>query len=152
MEEYFCQPHPAQMRGPVELISPDEVRELVVHVEDENGEPLGAEVLVGDRHSFSNIAARPTPPEETSDEQAMARFDLLEDGEYDIEIWTYGHERITDTVTVDGSDRELVDAITHRTRRADRDLLDATRGGPVGRPIARLDRRRDEPDARTRGG
>jgi len=108
MEEYFCQPHPAQMRGPVELISPDEVRELVVHVEDENGEPLGAEVLVGDRHSFSNIAARPTPPEETSDEQAMARFDLLEDGEYDIEIWTYGHERITDTVTVDGSDRELV--------------------------------------------
>ncbi|WP_222919589.1 plastocyanin/azurin family copper-binding protein [Natrinema sp. SYSU A 869] len=108
MEEYFCAPHPAQMRGPVELISPDEAHELVIHVEDENGEPLGAEVFIGDRHSFSNIAARPTPPEETSDEQAMARFDLLEDGEYDVEIWTYGHERITDTVTIDGSDREFV--------------------------------------------
>ncbi|MFD1564704.1 plastocyanin/azurin family copper-binding protein [Haloarchaeobius amylolyticus] len=107
MSEYFCQPHPAQMRGPVELISPDEVHELVVNVERENGDPLGAEVYLGDRHSFSNVAARPSPPEEEEDERAVARFDLLEDGEYDLEIRTYGHERITDTVTIDGSDEEV---------------------------------------------
>ncbi|QLK25657.1 plastocyanin/azurin family copper-binding protein [Natrinema zhouii] len=160
MSEYYCVPHPVQMRGPVELVDADEVHELRVRVEDENGDPLGAEVFVGDHHSFSNVIARPSPSEEqteeseaeetdpdramgaeeeaeettpeanqtaeTDDDQsdggeaqdngggeqedppAVARFDMLEDGEYDVEIWTYGHERITDTVTIDGSDREFV--------------------------------------------
>ncbi|WP_339104758.1 plastocyanin/azurin family copper-binding protein [Haloterrigena salinisoli] len=148
MEEYYCQPHPAQMRGPVELIDPGDVHELVVHVEDENGEPLGAEVFVDDMHSYSDLAARPDPfaeegqseesesqePGNASDSDggnasnesdggggggdgdvegeqtqppAIARFDMLENGEYDLEVWTYGHERVTDTVTIDGEDREL---------------------------------------------
>ncbi|MGQ3412119.1 plastocyanin/azurin family copper-binding protein [Natrinema sp. LN54] len=153
MADYYCVPHPVQMRGPVELIDPDEVHELRVQVEDQEGEPLGAEVFVGDHHSFSDPSARPSPPEEqteeseaqetdpdqatdaeegaeettpeadqtsededgdgTGDEQgqedppAMARFDMLEDGEYDLEVWTYGHERVTDTVTIDGDDTEV---------------------------------------------
>ncbi|WP_226005830.1 cupredoxin domain-containing protein [Natrinema salinisoli] len=107
MEEYFCMPHPAQMRGPIELIQPDEVHELVVHVENEAGEPLGAEVYIDGMHSFSNIAARPDPTEQAEDEMAVARFDMLEDGEYELEAWTYGHERVTDTVTIDGDDQEV---------------------------------------------
>ncbi|QRV16387.1 hypothetical protein JMJ58_05720 [Haloterrigena salifodinae] len=162
MEEYFCQPHPAQMRGPVELIDPSDVSELVVHVEDENGEPLGAEVFVDDMHSYSDLAARPDPFAEEGQSQesesrepgnasdgnvsdgnasngnvsdgnasdgnvsdgnasdgsgdvqgqqtqppAVARFDLLEDGEYDLEVWTYGHERVTDTVQIDGEDQQI---------------------------------------------
>ncbi|MFC6768796.1 cupredoxin domain-containing protein [Natrinema soli] len=183
MAEYNCAPHPVQMRGPIELVDAEEVHELRVQVEDEEGEPLGAEVFVGDMHSFSDIAARPDPPEDeqqsgqepggadgnettgnetagnetignetagnetignetagnetagnetignettgnettgnetatddvqaeeapaAEDAPAVARFDMLEDGEYDVEIWTYGHERITDTVTIDGEDR-----------------------------------------------
>ncbi|WP_408958888.1 plastocyanin/azurin family copper-binding protein [Natrinema sp. 74] len=107
MSEYFCAPHPAQMRGPVELISPDEAHELVVHVETEAGEPLGAEVTLGDRHSFSNIAARPDPPEQAEDQQALARFDLLESGEYNLEAWTYGYEQVSETVTIDGGNQEM---------------------------------------------
>lgn len=110
MEQYYCQPHPVQMRGPVELIDADEVHELRVNVEDEDGEPLEAEVFLDDRHTFSTIAGRPSPPEEEEeeeDEEAIARFDLLEDGEYDLEIWTFGHERITSTVTVEGDDKEV---------------------------------------------
>ncbi len=165
MAEYYCQPHPVQMRGPIELIDPDEVHELRVHVEDEDGEPLGAEVFVGEHHSFSDVAARPSPPEdedeatdelepgddgdgnetaanetenetvtnetenettanetgnETADDgvqgeetpaeedaPAVARFDMLEDGEYDLEVWTYGYERVTDTVEIDGDDEEV---------------------------------------------
>ncbi|WP_226481603.1 cupredoxin domain-containing protein [Natrinema amylolyticum] len=145
MQEYFCMPHPAQMRGPIELIDPGDVRELVVHVEDENGEPLGAEVYLDDMHSYSNLAGRPDPFAEEGQSQesesqepgnatdgnatdgnatdgnasdgdvegqqtqppAIARFDLLEDGEYDLEVWTYGYERVTDTVEIDGEDREL---------------------------------------------
>ncbi|ELY70411.1 plastocyanin/azurin family copper-binding protein [Natrinema versiforme] len=143
MEEYFCMPHPAQMRGPIELIDPGDVHELAVTVEDESGEPLGAEVYVGDMHSYSDLAARPDPfAEEGQSEEseaqspgnesagnatdgnasdggdgdvegqqtqppAIARFDLLENGEYDIEVWTYGHERVSETVTIDGEDRQL---------------------------------------------
>jgi hypothetical protein len=107
MSEYFCAPHPAQMRGPVELIQPGDVHELVVHVENEAGEPLGAEVFLDGMHSFSNIAARPDPREQAEDEMAIARFDMLEDGEYELEAWTYGHERVTDTVTIDGDDQEV---------------------------------------------
>ncbi|MFC6716743.1 plastocyanin/azurin family copper-binding protein [Natrialbaceae archaeon GCM10025810] len=144
MEEYFCMPHPAQMRGPIELIDPEGTNELVVHVEDENGEPLGAEVSLDDMHSFSNLAARPDPfsEEEQGDEAgnatdgnetdgnttdgnatdsgdngdvegeqtqapAIARFDLLEDGEYELEVWTYGYEPVTETVTIDGEDQRI---------------------------------------------
>ncbi|WP_226041054.1 plastocyanin/azurin family copper-binding protein [Natrinema sp. DC36] len=107
MEEYFCMPHPAQMRGPIEVIQPGDVHELVVHVENEAGEPLGAEVYLDGMHSFSNIAGRPDPTEQAEDEMAVARFDMLENGEYELEAWTYGHERVTDTVTIDGDDQEV---------------------------------------------
>ncbi|ELZ12946.1 blue (type 1) copper domain-containing protein [Natrinema thermotolerans DSM 11552] len=103
MAGYYCVPHPVQMRGPIELIDVDEVHELRVRVEDENGDPLGAEVFVGDHHSFSDVAAKPGQQEEEAP-PAVARFDMLEDGEYDVEVWTYGHERLTDTVTIDGDD------------------------------------------------
>lgn len=106
MSEYFCAPHPAQMRGPIELIDPDESHELVVHVETEAGDPLGAEVTLDDRHSFSNIAARPDPAEQAEDQQALARFDLLENGEYELQAWTYGYEQVSDTVTIDGANQE----------------------------------------------
>ncbi|NUC73374.1 hypothetical protein HTZ84_13805 [Haloterrigena sp. SYSU A558-1] len=164
MAQYYCIPHPVQMRGPIELVDPGEVHELSVRVEDENGDPLGAEVFVGDHHSFSDIAGRPDPDqqgeqgeesqeqepdpgEQTGDDEqaetvpegnettdqggnetdtggaqeqgleeetpadedapAIARFDMLEDGEYDLEVWTYGHERVTDTVEIDGEDQEI---------------------------------------------
>ncbi|SEW03403.1 plastocyanin/azurin family copper-binding protein [Natrinema salifodinae] len=167
--EYYCMPHPVQMRGPVELVSPDEVRELRVQVEDEEGNPLEAEVFLRtpseEYHAFSDIAARPAPPEEEQsqrepgddeggnetggnetggnetagnetagnetagnetagnesdmggaqeeetpaeeDAPAVARFDMLQDGEYNLEVWTYGHERVTDTVSVDGDGQEV---------------------------------------------
>ncbi|MDS0477666.1 plastocyanin/azurin family copper-binding protein [Natrinema sp. 1APR25-10V2] len=107
MSEYFCVPHPAQMRGPIELIDPDEVHELRVRVEDEEGEPLGAEVFVGDHHAFSHVAAKPGQEAEEEGPPAVARFDLLESGEYDIEVWTYDHERVTDTVTIDDGNQEV---------------------------------------------
>lgn len=110
MAQYYCVPHPVQMRGPVELIDAEEVHELRVRVEDENGDPLGAEVFVDDHHSFSDVAARPDPDSSESGDEgppAVARFDLLEDGEYDLEVWTYGYERMTDTVTIDGDDAEV---------------------------------------------
>ncbi|ELZ15300.1 blue (type 1) copper domain-containing protein [Haloterrigena salina JCM 13891] len=169
MAQYYCIPHPVQMRGPIELVDPGEVHELSVRVEDENGDPLGAEVFVGDHHSFSNVVARGGPDQEgqsgesqelepgddeggnqtasnetvgnetagnetvgnetagnetagnetasdgvqeeetpaDEDAPAIARFDMLEDGEYDLEVWTYGHERVTDTVTIDGEDQEI---------------------------------------------
>ncbi|ELZ00073.1 cupredoxin domain-containing protein [Natrialba asiatica] len=106
MAEYYCMPHPVQMRGPIELVDADEVHELRVRVEDENGEPLGAEVFVGDHHSFSDVAARPGQETEESP-PSIARFDMLEDGEYELEVWTYGHERVTDTVAIDGDDQEV---------------------------------------------
>ncbi|RKD94836.1 plastocyanin/azurin family copper-binding protein [Halopiger aswanensis] len=132
MDEYFCMPHPAQMRGPIELIDPEDTNELVVHVEDENGDPLGAEVYLDDMHSFSNLAARPDPftedgqGEESEEAEpgdgeggdgdgegqqeeapSIARFDMLEDGEYDLEVWTYGYERVSETVEIDGEDAEV---------------------------------------------
>lgn len=106
MAGYYCVPHPVQMRGPIELIDPGEVHELRVRVEDEAGDPLGAEVFVGDHHSFSDVAAKPGQETEESP-PSIARFDMLEDGEYDLEVWTYGHERVTDTVTIDGDDAEI---------------------------------------------
>ncbi|MDG5820776.1 plastocyanin/azurin family copper-binding protein [Natronococcus sp. A-GB7] len=108
MEEYYCDPHPAQMRGPVELIDPEETHELEVLVEDEDGDPFEAEVYLDDRHTFSNIASRPGPDEDIG----IARFDLLEDGEYSLEVWTYGHERVTEEVTIDGDDEELTVAMS----------------------------------------
>lgn len=153
MAEYYCAPHPVQMRGPIELIEPEDVHELQVQVEDGDGNPLEAEVFLDDMHSFSDFAGRPEPPEgktddeesgetdeessetdEESDEDsgehdetdeetgedddhdaeetpteelALARFDMLEDGDYSVEAWTFGHERTTQEVSIDGSDEEL---------------------------------------------
>ncbi|TYL40139.1 plastocyanin [Natronococcus pandeyae] len=135
MTEYICEPHPVQMRGPFELIDPEELHELRVRVEDDEGNPLEAEVFLDDMHSFSDIAARPDPDEnddedeneetdvendedeeneedeeldpEYEEEVAMARFDLLEDGEHELEVWTYDHERVTEEVTIDGDDEEI---------------------------------------------
>lgn len=103
MTRYYCDPHPVQMQGPIETIDPDETSELEVLVENEEGEPFEAEVYLDDRHTFSNIASRPGPEEDIG----IARFDLLEDGEYTLEVWTYGHERVTEEVTIDGDDEEL---------------------------------------------
>lgn len=111
LAEYYCDPHPVQMRGPIEVIDPADVHELRVHVEDGDGNPLEAEVYLGDdRHSFSDLAARPDPDEEEV-ELAQARFDMLEDGEYELEAWTYQHERVQETVTIDGGDEELTIAV-----------------------------------------
>ncbi|GAB3674037.1 cupredoxin domain-containing protein [Halopiger thermotolerans] len=149
MSEYFCMPHPAQMRGPIELIDPEDTNELVVHVQDGNGDPLGAEVYLDGMHAFSNLAARPDPfaqegqsqgqePGNATDGNAsianatagnatdgnatdgngdvegqqaqapsIARFDLLESGEYELEVWTYGYERVTETVQIDGEDKQI---------------------------------------------
>ncbi|MDJ1434128.1 plastocyanin/azurin family copper-binding protein [Halostagnicola sp. A-GB9-2] len=105
MAEYYCEPHPVQMRGPIEVVDPDEVHELHVHVEDSDGDPIEAEVFLEDMHSFSDIAARPDPDEDF--EPARARFDMLEDGDYELEVWTYGHERVTEEVTIDGGDEDV---------------------------------------------
>ncbi|SIR72425.1 cupredoxin domain-containing protein [Natronorubrum thiooxidans] len=108
MAQYYCIPHPVQMRGPIEVVDAEDVHELRVRVEDEAGDPLGAEVFVGDQHAFSSVASKPSPDaEEEEDPPAVARFDMLEDGEYEIDVWTFGHERVTDTVTIDGDDAEL---------------------------------------------
>lgn len=132
MAEYICQPHPVQMRGPLELIDPEELHELRVRVEDDDGNPLEAEVFLDDMHSFSDIAARPDPDEnddedeteendaendedeededldpEYEEEVAMARFDMLEEGDYELEVWTFGRERVTEEVTIDGDDEEI---------------------------------------------
>lgn len=111
MSEYYCMPHPVQMRGPIEVVDPQEVQELRVQVEDADGDPLEAEVfLTGpegedseERHSFSNVAARPSP-EEDEDPPAVARFDMLPDGTYQLEGWTYQHERVSEEVTIEGND------------------------------------------------
>ncbi len=108
LEEYYCQPHPVQMRGPIELIDPEDAHELEVHVEDENGDPFEAEVYLDDQHTFSNIASRPGPEEDIG----IAKFDLLEDGDYELEAWSYGHERVAEAVTIDGDDEEVTITMT----------------------------------------
>jgi hypothetical protein len=120
MEEYFCMPHPVQMRGPIELVDPQDVHELRVEVEDGNGNPLEAEVFLTEkgavlteaevsdaeeRHAFSNVAARPSPQED-EDPPSIARFDMLENGTYELEAWTYSHERVSKEVTIDGQDAQ----------------------------------------------
>lgn len=104
LTEYFCAPHPVQMRGPIEVIDAEETHELRVVVEGEDGDPLPAEVYLDDQHAFSSLAARPSGPEEPF---SLARFDLLEDGDYTLEAWTFGHQRVTEEVTIDGSDEEV---------------------------------------------
>ena len=115
LEEYFCAPHPVQMRGPVELVDPRDVHELTVNVELEDGTPMLADVAVtgegadgniddrfGPFGSFSDVLARGA-----AEEIGQARFDTLEDGTYTVRAWTYGHEEVTEEVTIDGADEEI---------------------------------------------
>lgn len=116
LAEYFCAPHPVQMRGPIEFFDPGEVHELTVQVEREDGSPLLADVAVdgegvsgaiaerfGRYASFSDVVARG----DVEEERGVARFDTLEDGTYTVTAWTYGHETVTEEVTVEGGDEEV---------------------------------------------
>lgn len=114
MEEYFCAPHPVQMRGPIEFVEPRDVHELTVDVELEDGSPLLADVAItegadgsiderfGPYGSFSDVLARGA-----AEEVGRARFDTLENGTYTVTAWTYGHEEVSEEVTIDGSDEEI---------------------------------------------
>lgn len=116
LEEYFCAPHPVQMRGPVELFDPGEVHQLRVNVREPGGEWLLADVAVegpnadgriperfGQYTAFSDILARG----QESEDRGIARFDTLENGTYTVTAWTYGHQRVSQEVTIDGSDEEI---------------------------------------------
>lgn len=115
MEEYFCAPHPVQMRGPIEFVEPREIHELQVNVEREDGSPLLADVAVtegadgsiderfGPFGSFSDVLVRG----EDEQELGLARFDTLENGTYTVTAWTYGHEEVSEEVTIDGGDEEI---------------------------------------------
>lgn len=111
MASYKCFPHPVQMWGPIEFVDASDVHELTVVVEDGNGNPLAAKVSVGgDLHNlmspttgFSTILARG----DANTKNAQIRFDTLENGTYTVTSWTYGHEMVTQEVTIDGSDQEI---------------------------------------------
>lgn len=116
LEEYFCAPHPVQMRGPIEFVEQRDVHELTVDVEHEDGTPLLADVAVteggdadgaiderfGPYASYSDVLARGA-----AEEIGRARFDTLEDGTYTVTAWTYGYEEVRKEVTIDGSDEEI---------------------------------------------
>jgi hypothetical protein len=116
LAEYFCAPHPVQMRGPIELFDPGEVHQLRVDVRDQDGNSLLADVAVqgsgadgsiderfGQYSAFSDILARG----QASEDRGIARFDTLEDGTYTVTAWTYGHEQVSKEVTIDDSDQDV---------------------------------------------
>lgn len=116
LEEYFCAPHPVQMRGPIEFVDPMDARSLEVDIRDEAGDPMLAEVAVqgpgadgsiegrfGQYSAYSDILARG----EADEELGVARFDTLEDGTYTVQVWTYGHQMVSREVTIDGSDEQM---------------------------------------------
>lgn len=116
LSDYFCAPHPVQMRGQVELIDSLDAHELRVDVRAEDGESLFANVAVdgpgadgslderfGPYVGFSDVLARG----QASEDRGISRFDTLEDGTYTVSAWTYGYEQTSEVVTVDGSDEQV---------------------------------------------
>lgn len=89
---YFCQPHPLSMRGPIEIVDETDGNVLTVNVEGEDGDPLAAEVSTGDQDGFSG--------------GGFVRFGRLDEGTHEIEAWTYGHQTVTEEVSVEGDSEE----------------------------------------------